>query len=561
MIASLALAISIQQANPRVITSYDLLKETELPPKALDYAKKHRWMLFGQWNARDLDALRETTATFETWRASQKSELQIKEALVENWKSQLGHAKGADLSNAIRDLIASLDDSQFPGPHTPQGKWFLMSATGAPDLKGPALESAKNLVQVAINGWNNPNIRCYFLLRKAGGGLTGYLQIVDSAGQSLKLEVVKMADSDRAKPSPKVAKIIYPSETVEPIPEPPRDRQLAEGISPKTLDIDGIASRGFTTWFQDRIATQFEFTSRPMAVLANDVNMLAFLKNGGNYLADLRKLGYGVVKLKDIDLVIPNQLPDAEEIHLNESELARIDPTKSAGEIIHKYATWVENSGLDAFYDRLNYVELALAWQRDLPLVNDNMFPLLRIMAHLAPLNLSKNQNLMLKGSTPAQVGNRILAERLGDPFILGPQVPAEKRIGYEWGPKGQEQIVSLSAGSKTEQLLAFKALNPESKNEWDLADSLRAYGNTWDTIMFSAANKPVEIREGESVSISLQCASGRIMSSQLFFNRRKLFSGLFKDLPPNQLDKIKESANAIIDGFKDDKRITPPPR
>ena len=48
-------------------------------------------------------------------------------------------------------------------------------------------------------------------------------------------------------------------------------------------------------------------------------------------------------------------------------------------------------------------------------------------------------------------------------------------------------------------------------------------------------------------------------MSGDMFFRRRQIFKGQFKDLPMDRLESIKYSAIAIMEGMDDGKSRPPP--
>ncbi len=546
-------------AQPRVVTSNELLRNRAVPGKEREIGKHHRWMLFGDWNEKAVDSLRDGAFTLVHWRASLESDNQMKEAMVGHWKSHLGHPAVPILPNLVRDIIAEIPADKFPPPSSPSGKWFKFDANSSADLKGESAAAAKRAIQFAVQKWKDPNIRGYLLLRKICGSLTGYAEIVDGGGNEIELDTVKMPDAD-LKPTSALAKLIFPDANVTEIPIASNEEVKVEGTKAKDFELNQVIADGFTPWFQAKVAPAVGWSRRPVAVLADEMAMLDFVKSGGSYSGYLRSHGYNAVQVGDVDLVIPDSLVDVEKIHVNEQEVAQIDGSKSAGEIIQTYAKWVDNSGLMGSFDRLSYLEGALCWQRNLPLLSENIYPLVPVLARVGRIDTRQPMLFRLPGTSASDLGNRIIFERIGDPFVLGPQLPSEMRTGYAWGPNGTEQLTALSITSHTEQQVFFKSLMGTAKNPWDLAEQLRAYGTTWDRISLSAANKPAELHEGELVTISFQCASRRILSGDMFFPRRQIFKGQFVDLPKELMDKIRESSNAINQGMDDDKTSPPPP-
>ena len=355
-------------------------------------------------------------------------------------------------------------------------------------------------------------------------------------------------------------KSVFDESVVGSIPEErSKPGSLLEGIPAKKLDIGGIENQGFLNWFHAKVSNQVTWSKRATAILANEMDVLEFLKTGGSYANYLRTHGYAIVAEGNIDLVVPTSLLEAESVHVNEQEMAQIDPSRSAGEIIEKYAKWVDHSGLIASFDRLSYLEGALCWQRDLPLLSENIYPLLPILSHLGRIDLSIPMERQLVGTPAGELGNRLVHERIGDPFVLGPRLPTERRIGYAWGGPSRDYLASVQLFSRPDERVYFKSLLGEAKTPFDLADQLRAYGNNWDSIMFSAAEKPVDVEAGDLVTISFQSASGRVMSGDMFFRRRQIFKGQFKDLPMDRLESIKYSAIAIMEGMDDGKSRPPP--
>lgn len=560
MMVGLALSLMLWQGSPKVVSSFDLLKDSRLTGRQIGFAKQHRWMMFGEWSDQNRDELRAASKQLITWRASDHANEELQSQFVKRWKSQLHHPDVVSFDSLTKDLVAAIPAQQFPIPKSPQSRWFRLGPGNYSDLRGESAKVGERLMQFAIQKWNDPNIRCYLLLRKTCGNLIAYLQIDDGSGEQLQLSNVKMMDGlDSEGPSDV---LIQAFSGVEPKPIPlPQNKVLPsfESIGAKKLDLDGICREGFAEWFQAKVATKVGWKTRPTAVLLSDIDSIDFLRSGGNYESLLKSRGYQVVPWGGVDLIVSDNLNDLESIHVNEVELAQIDPNKPAGQVIEKYATWVDHSGLMASFDRLSYLEGALCWQRDVPLLSENIYPLLPVLAHIGKIDTSSSRQYDLVSTPSGALGNNMIYERIGDPFVLGPRLPSEMRIGYAWGPGRSERLTALTITSKADEQMYFKSIIGAPKNSWDLAEQLRAYGTTWNEIMLSAANKTVDVEQGELVTIAFQCATGRVLSGEMFFKRKHIYSGQFKDLPGDRLAKIREASNAINEGMKDEIR-TPPP-
>lgn len=560
VLAVVALVLSQSQFKVPELSSYELLKGQDVTPRVLQVARNHRWLTFGKWDGSEMDTLRKSARMIAQWRADDKAldsvaaGSETQKTLLSNWKHPLLRAGANPIEANLRELILQLKPRQFPVEKPPGGRWLKIDGNGANGLDRQTNELALKLRALVAKKYEDPDVRCYLLLRRIAGRLIAYLSCIGFDGKHLGLEKIDLANATGTDADAKIAHMIFPAKTIRTMkPAEIGGEKSTDAITAKKLDLDGIERQGFVNWFQSKVfAGKLD---HPVAVLASDLDLLTFLAKGGCFEEFLNGRGYRAVTVDGVEIVIPEVFDEAETCRLNELELSHIDPEADSGTIIRKYAQWVAESGLMANFDNLHYVENALCWQRRLPNLSEEIFPLLPVLRDLPKFEASLNLNLA--GTERGSFGDNLLHDRLADPFGLGPVVPAELSMGYAWGEGAYQHLRDVNIRLSSDQRVRFPDLAGIAMDADRLASNLGFFGSTWGQIETKAGPRPVELLSGDTVTITFTTNHGRLNTATLFFTRKTLQAGPFKDLPKDVMDEIKAKTIEVLTEMN---KAEPPP-
>jgi len=563
MLTTLSFVLLFSQAHEvaSVVTSSDLLKSRKLSVREASLAKKHRWILFGNWNADTVDELRDASEKIVRWRVADKAVetpgggSESQKALIANWKSQLEHGAVPSMSNYLKDLLVDLKPKNFPLGKAPTGKWIKFENSGSPDLDKNGNVAARRIHEYALHQYQDPDLRQYMLLRRISGQLVVYLTTLGFSGNTLGLETVRLENSVIGGDS-RTAKAIFPNTDTRKLRK--GDASTGKKLEPvpaKDFDLLDIQRSGFLEWVRARVSGS---TTRPIAVLASDVDLLSFVRLGGTLEDFLTTKGYQVVNSKGVSVVVPEFFDDVEDCRLDEQAIAELNPEDSCSKIISKYARWVANSGLMVNFDNLRYVEGALSLQRGLPNLSLDIFPLLPVLQDVPAIDPNTGISFVrLQGTQGGAMGDTLIHDRIYAPFGLGRIVSPERNLGYYLG-FGNEQLRDVSMKASRGQRVQFKELAGLPLDVDGLSRNLGKFGRNWEEILQSAGSKSVQLVDGESVSITFSSTRDRLLSETVFFSRAKAKPILFKDLPIDLLAEIKNQTTELLN--ENDKTEPPPP-
>ncbi|MBS1725176.1 MAG: hypothetical protein JST51_00530 [Armatimonadetes bacterium] len=549
---------------PTVVTSGDLLKNRVLPEKVRLIGAKHRWILFGDWTASDRNDLADAAEKLARWRQIDKglespnAGSDSQKAMLANWKRQLEPPKTPGLARDLREIVQALPTRLFPLQDEPCGKWLKIDQHGVPDLDRRADGAVKDLMDHLATQYSDPEVHVYLLLRRIAGSMYVYVATMSFDGKMLNFESIRVSTAMGGPEEDGVANSIFGSSQSVEAPLLTNGKKF-EAVPSEDFDLGQVAKKGFLSWVGERVSDPVR--RKPVAMLANDADLIVFLRDGGTFEGFLANQGYREIEAGNVRVVVPEFFDEAERIRIREDLLADFSSKDDWAKTLRKVARWASESNLGSSLNLLNYIEGAFARQRRIPMLSEQIYPLLPILKDL-PLQAQSPdaQTFRLFGSTNGHLGENLIHDRIGDGFSFGERGPAEQTLGCFWGAGAANQLESVSFDVRSDQWLSIPRLGPLPFDAGRLSDNIHAFGKEWETIEPRLNAEPMELLEGDAVSVTFQTTRGRMLLATYFFPRTSLGKRTFKTLPAALRDDIKERALLMIEVEKTTKRQSPPP-
>ncbi len=561
MIALLPLLLLISQQKA-ITTSADILRAADISGRERTLAAKHRWILLGQWDETSKAKLASECKKLTAWRASdlahesEKGQGESQTKLLANWKLQLATGPQSDL----KKLLVDLNPESFPLNGLIGGKWIYIDKSGASGLSPSSTILANKLYEGAEKKWRKPDLRLYILIRKIDTRFVTYLSIHDSLGKSLELQKVMFNDFDPSSPIPGNSfdclgadkkRILKAGEISDGIPR--------DGVKTKEFDWREIDKAGLLRWFKQHYFNRDPNNQKPVAILANDFEIVNFVRQGGTAESYLTSLGYRAFECDQIVMVLPPFLPRSEDCRVLEQQVAGIRQELDCSIIIDRYAHWVAESGLQSDFELLTYLAGTLAQQRKIPELFLEIYPLLPTLQGLELIDRNNGTTInRLQSTRNGLFGDTLLHGRTNSSFEFSETFPNDETLGYYFGPSGREQIRDVTTKIEPAQRIIFSEIAPLAMDPEMASRNVTWYGDTWPMVEKKLNERKVTLVAGDAVTISFRSTLNRPFSYTFFFEKETVKTAPYGEMPQDFRDKVKKQTEELFKEFND--KSQPPP-